>query len=136
MPARSLFAILLMTSLMTSLGLEVGCAAAPGRPEAAQPVPLATLQQAVDAARADAAQRAGTPAASFEVISAATVTWPDGSLGCPQPDRVYPQALVPGYRIALRSAAGLLDYHASAAGGLLLCPAGRARNPLPNSSRS
>lgn len=123
--------------LLLTLGLQAGCMATPARPEAATPVPTTTtLQQAISAARADAARRFGAPGQSLELVSAADVTWPDGSLGCPQPDRRYTQAIVPGYRVRLKGPAGLLDYHLSARGGLVLCPADRSTDPLPGNSRT
>jgi hypothetical protein len=113
-------------------------------------VPLPVLERAVDdwlaaassgldavvqAARADAARRTGVAAESLALISAESVTWSDGSLGCPQPGMMYTQALVPGYRIRLRGPDGEMDYHASARGALVLCPVGRAMDPLPGASR-
>jgi hypothetical protein len=89
-----------------------------------------TLETAVQAARDDAARRTGVAAGSLAVISAEAVTWPDGSIGCPQPGMAYTQALVPGFRIRLRGPTGELDYHASSRGGLVLCPAKRATNPV------
>ncbi len=88
------------------------------------------------AARADAARRTGVAAESLALVSAESVTWSDGSLGCPQPGMAYTQALVPGYRVRLRGPAGEMDYHASTRGALVLCPAGRAVEPLPGASRS
>jgi uncharacterized protein (DUF885 family) len=93
------------------------------------------LDAAVQAARTDAARRTGVVAESLALISAESVTWSDGSLGCPQPDVLYTQALVPGYRVRLRGPDGEMDYHASARGALVLCPAGRAVDPLPGASR-
>ena len=93
------------------------------------------LETVVRAARADAAQRAGVPLEALQVLDAVAVTWADGSLGCPQPGRLYTQALVPGYRIRLKGPAGVLDYHASARGGLVLCPPGRAVAPVPQDGR-
>ena len=118
-----------MGVLASACTLEAGGAA---------PSPPATgtgLADAVRAARADAARRTGVSAEALELISAETVTWSDGSLGCPQPDMLYTQALVPGYRVRLRGPAGEMDYHASARGALVLCPAARALNPLPGASR-
>ena len=89
----------------------------------------------VKAGRADAARRTGVGAESLLLISAESVTWSDGSLGCPQPGMMYTQALVPGYRIRLRGPDGEMDYHASARGALVLCPVGRAMDPLPGASR-
>ena len=91
----------------------------------------AELQQKVDAALADAARATGLPASQLKVIEAAAVTWPDGSLGCPQPDRMYTQALVPGWRVRIQAGEQVLDYHGSKRGGMVLCPAGRAQPPVP-----
>lgn len=91
----------------------------------------ADLQLRVDAALADAARITGLPVSQLKLIDAAAVTWPDGSLGCPQPDRTYTQALVPGWRVRIQAGEQVLDYHGSARGGMVLCPAGRAQPPLP-----
>ena len=123
-----------MTSLVCALA--DACAAAGGG--AVPPAPAAAshgLEDAVRAARADAARRTGVAAESLALVSAEDVTWSDGSLGCPQPGMSYTQALVPGYRVRLRGPAGEMDYHASARGALVLCPPGRAADPLPGASR-
>jgi hypothetical protein len=78
---------------------------------------------------ADARQRSGDAAA--RVLSTESVTWSDGSLGCPQPDRMYTQALVRGWRIRVAAGGQELDYHASARGAWLWCPPGRERPPVP-----
>lgn len=70
---------------------------------------------------ADAAQRTQMPLSKLEITSTEKITWNDGSLGCPRPDRMYTEALVPGYRIRVRSAGQTLDYHAAEAGQFLLC---------------
>jgi hypothetical protein len=110
-------------------------AAGGGAPPAASPAAPASLQEVVRSARADAARLIGLPADEFEVVSAEPVTWRDGSLGCPQPGRLYTMALVPGYRVLLRAQGRQFDYHAGARGGLLLCPEGRAVAPLPDDRR-
>jgi hypothetical protein len=48
---------------------------------------------------------------SIEVVSAEEVTWPDGALGCPEPDGMYTQALVEGYRIVLDVDGQEVHYH-------------------------
>lgn len=101
----------------------------------AAPPPAGSPEAAVQAARADAARRTGVAASSLELIAAEAVTWSDGSLGCPQPGMMYTQALVPGYRVRLRGPGGEMDYHASARGALVLCPAGRALDPVPGAAR-
>jgi hypothetical protein len=91
---------------------------------------MATLESVTAAVRADAAKVTGLAASELVVESAAQVTWSDGSLGCPQPDMAYTQALVPGYRIRIRAGDRVLDYHVSMRGYLVLCPAGQAIDPL------
>jgi hypothetical protein len=93
---------------------------------------FASLQTAIDAAFADAGRRTGLPRTALELVSAQAVTWSDGSLGCPQPGMGYTQALVPGYRIRIRAPAQEFDYHGGTRGTLLLCPAGRAVDPVPS----
>ena len=96
-------------------------------PGAASPAD-AELQRVVRESLADAE---GRGADAPQLVSATRVVWRDGSLGCPQPDRAYTQALVPGYRVLVRAGDQVLDYHASLRGPPRLCPAGRARDPLP-----
>lgn len=88
------------------------------------------LKSAIESALADAARQTGLGRSELKLQSAEVVTWRDGSLGCPAPGGLYTQALVPGYRIRIKAAARELDYHASARGGLVLCPAGRAVDPI------
>jgi hypothetical protein len=91
----------------------------------------ALLPQLLD----DAAQRSGVARERLHVASAQTVTWPDGALGCPQPGRLYTQALVPGWRVVIAApGAAALLYHGSERGGWLYCPADRATPALPGSS--
>lgn len=89
-----------------------------------------SLRTVVDAVLADAATRSGRPVEELEVISAESVTWSDGSLGCPQPGMMYTQALVPGYRILVQAGDQRYDYHGSVRGGFALCPAGQAIDPV------
>ena len=91
------------------------------------------VDQRVTAARADAARRSGLPPAQVQLVKAEPVTWSDGSLGCPRPGMLYTQALVPGYRVQLRVGSEVWNYHGSEQGALVLCPAGRAQEPVANS---
>ncbi|MEL6870600.1 MAG: hypothetical protein AAFO81_12440 [Pseudomonadota bacterium] len=43
------------------------------------------------------------PVSQITVDSVRTVTWPDGSVGCPQPGQAYGQVLTPGHKITLRA---------------------------------
>jgi hypothetical protein len=47
------------------------------------------------------------------VVSAEEVTFPDGSLGCPQPGMVYTQAMVDGYKIVAEAGGKTYDYRGS-----------------------
>ncbi len=71
--------------------------------------------------RADLAARINEQQEELEIIVAEAVVWPDGSLGCPQPDQTYTQAQVPGYRIVLRHMDKQYDYRASERGYFFLC---------------
>jgi hypothetical protein len=119
-----------------AVGALVGNACAqppvPPAPTEETPMSVATLQSVSDAALADAASRTGLPVAQLKVTSAEAVTWRDGSLGCPEPGMVYTEALVPGYRVRITADGREFDYHATSRGSLLLCPAGRAHEPLPS----
>ena len=90
------------------------------------------LKSTIDAALADAARRTKIDASQLKVVSAESVTWSDGSMGCPRPDMGYTQALVPGYRIRILANGQLLDYHAGPRGAPFLCPPERATDPVPD----
>lgn len=66
---------------------------APGSPGIKDPVALATT---------DLSQRLGVAAETIELVSLLEVTWPDGSLGCPEAGVAYTQALVPGQQMILQ----------------------------------
>jgi len=104
------------------------CAAAATSGEFPADFPAAMREQLLD----DAARRAGVERAALQVVSAQAVTWPDASIGCPVPGRMYTQALVPGWRFEV-GAPGQppLLYHASRRGGWLWCARERPGTPLP-----
>ena len=91
-----------------------------------------TLESVTEKVLADAVQRTGIDRESLKVESAQSVTWADGSLGCPQPGMNYTMALVPGYRIRIKANQQVLNYHASARGYWVFCPLGRAVDPTPS----
>lgn len=67
--------------------------------------------QAID----DLAARLGVAPDVIDVVRVEEVDWPDGSLGCPQPDMRYPQVLVNGSFIQLQ--VGNQTYHYHSGGG-------------------
>jgi hypothetical protein len=99
-------------------------------------VNTAPIEPVLPALLEDAARRSALPASRLRVATLEAVLWRDGALGCPQPGRLYPQVLVPGYRVRIApidgaSGGAALDYHVSERGGWLHCPAGQAQPPLP-----
>src|SRR5215213_7001325 len=90
------------------------------------PIPPDLFAAMVD----DAAGRAEVDPSTVTLVSAHAVTWSDGSLGCPDPNMSYTQALVSGYQVVLEAAGTQFDYHASQRGNFVLCPPGRARPPI------
>lgn len=126
-------------SLVLLLALDVslaGCGATPTQPTMQPAMHPSPHESLIEAARSDAARRSGLPAREMKVVSLESVTWSDGSLGCPRPGMSYTQALVPGYRIRLQVGREVWDYHASERGGILLCPPGRSQDPVPGGGRS
>lgn len=80
-------------------------------------VPAALL----DKIRAELASEQGVSVEDVKVISAQSVNWPNGALGCPKPGRMYTQAIVPGYRIELEVGGKRFRYHAAVRGGYKRC---------------
>ncbi len=117
-------------SVSALLGASLVACAAP-----ASPVNTTPIQLLLPALLDDAARRSALPAARLRVVALQAVVWRDGALGCPQPGRLYPQALMPGYRVRIApiddASVGALDYHVSERGGWLHCPPGLAQPPLP-----
>lgn len=69
----------------------------------------------------DAADRVGVGVDEVAVVTHEQVTWPDGALGCPQPDQFYTQALIEGYRIVVEAGGQTLHYHGRAGGAPTYC---------------
>lgn len=147
---RTLVSMLLAGSLVTACGAPgsgstsepppttqaPGATEATGHPETAEtttttggtsmaitdPSPGEPLDRLVEEAVADLATRLQVAPATIEVLRTEEITWPDGSLGCPQPGEAYTQALVEGYRVILRHGARIYLYHAGGEGPIFLCP--------------
>ena len=134
---KEMIAAGLASGLLLTVGIA-GCASAlepagqaSSRPPEQPEMPMIpTLESITESVLDDAARRTGIARANLKIESAIAVTWPDGSLGCPQPGMNYTMALVPGYRINVRAGDQLLDYHASRRGYFVLCPAGRSAEPI------
>jgi len=84
------------------------------------------MKSAAENAIADLAVRLGVDATAITVISLQSVTWSDGSIGCPEPGFAYPQVLVPGQRIVLEANGARYEYHAGTTNMVRYCA-----NPMP-----
>lgn len=69
----------------------------------------------------DLAGKLGIGADAIDVVRGESIVWNDGSMGCPRPDTMYTQALVPGYWIILAHGGKEYDYRASERGSFFLC---------------
>ncbi len=76
----------------------------------------ANLPAPVVAAIADLARHLSIPAEQITVVHLEGVTWPDTSLGCPQPGMAYAQVLVEGYKVILEAANRRYEYHTDMVG--------------------
>lgn len=75
----------------------------------------------VTQAKQDLAKRLSGSPDQIELVNFTPVTWPDGSLGCPEPGMMYTQMLVEGYRIQLRSGGRVYEYHGGGTRVPFLC---------------
>jgi hypothetical protein len=69
----------------------------------------------------DLAIRADVNPDRIQIIRAESVRWSDGSLGCPQPDTMYPQEEIDGYWLVLLVDSQEYDYRITTSGYFLLC---------------
>jgi hypothetical protein len=87
-----------------------------------------SVQARVDAAIADLAGRQGVAASAITVVDAREVTWPDSSLGCPEPGMSYMQVLTSGFLLVLEVNGVQYEYHGGTSGDLVYCE--RPRPPV------
>jgi hypothetical protein len=94
-----------------------------------QPLPTVSdpsLQSLIEKAKEDLAPRLSLSVTQINLIEAKAVTWPDSSLGCPQPGMAYTQILTPGYLILLEAGRKVHEYHANRDTYVIFC-----ENPSP-----
>lgn len=102
----------------TPISLPTG----PAMNEVLLPTPFdAYVEKQIALASADLARRLSFNPAQIQLVDAASVTWPDGSLGCPKPGMMYTQALVDGLRIRLRAGEQVYAYHSGGERPPFLC---------------
>ncbi len=93
-----------------------------------------SLDDAVEMARQDLAERLDSDTEAIRVLDARRVTWRDGSRGCPEEGMMYTQALVEGLYILLELNGEQHAYHAGRDGVPFACPAERSQPPLERDS--
>lgn len=95
---------------------------APPMPNPSDP----TLQKLISTAAEDLAKRFSIASDQIQLHEAFEMTWPDSSLGCPNPSSMYMQVLTPGYLIRLQAPGGIFEYHTDKRGSVVYCA-----NPSP-----
>jgi hypothetical protein len=108
---------------VTAPAAEIGTTLPP--PTSTAPPPVHHPNPLVATALGDLVNRISVDPAAIEVVSIEEVTWSDGSLGCPQPDMSYTQALVNGTRIILRVSGVDYEYHSGGRRAPFYC-----KNPI------
>jgi hypothetical protein len=102
---------------------------------AASPITGEVPADILASVRAQLAGKVGQAAADQATVEVAqAVTWPDGSLGCPQPGMFYTQMVVKGYQVVLVVDGKKYDYRIGAGGKPSLCENGRPHNVAPSPS--
>jgi hypothetical protein len=91
--------------------------------------------QQVKDATGDLAGRLGVPSGEIELVKESSVTWRNGSMGCPKEGMMYTQALVEGALIVLRVDGKNFQYHSGKGRPPFLCenpekPAAKAKSSL------
>ncbi len=89
----------------------------------------ADAEPAVLAARRDLASRMGVAVEDVQMMEFQAVDWPDSSLGCPEPGKMYLQVITPGYRVVLQAAGQTYEYHTNQGNRAVLCEKGATGLP-------
>jgi hypothetical protein len=90
--------------------VQPSAAGGPGGTGSASPGSDSLPASVLDPVLAEIARIAAVPVDQVTVVSAESVTFPDGGLGCPQPGVSYTQALVDGYKIVATAGGTTYDY--------------------------
>jgi hypothetical protein len=89
---------------------------------------VAPPSELVGAAQVQLAQYLKVSPADLTLQSANAKQWPDGALGCPQENQVYPQVVTPGFLLIFTDPAQSVQHEVhtgSSAAQMLLCARGR-----------
>ena len=76
-----------------------------------QPARASGLESLIEKAKEDLGQRLSIDVSQINLLEAEEVTWPDASLGCPQPGMRYKQVPEDGALIVLEAQGTTYEYH-------------------------
>jgi hypothetical protein len=79
------------------------------------------MEAQIEKAKEDLAKRLSIATTEINLAEVRQVTWPDASLGCPQPGMVYAQAPVDGLLIRLGVGKEMYFYHSDRIADPFLC---------------
>jgi hypothetical protein len=108
----------------TSSVVEVSPLATP-TPDSDSQLPLAlsdpTLKALITKSVNDLSQRLSIPTDQIKIQEAVEVTWPDSSLGCPNPASQYLQVITPGYLLRFQAMDRVFEYHTNKNDLIIYC---------------
>jgi hypothetical protein len=101
------------------------------KPMPSEQSPVAELvpREIIEKAKTDLSQRSHIDAEQIHVAEARSVTWPDASTGCVQPDEKEAKGAIPGYQIRLEAGGRYYVYRVDQAGPIILCPEPKPDEP-------
>ncbi len=91
----------------------------------------AVLEKLLDQARDDLAERLEIAVEGVKTVRAERVVWRNSALGCPEPDRMYLQALQDGALFELKAKKKTYRYHSDLEGPPFYCEKPSKKDPLP-----
>ena len=122
--------IWLVVSCVLILVLVASCAPSPAPTDTPSDTPdspsvPSEAEKVVERAKIDLAQRKGVAKEKIVLIRVEYVDWPDTSLGCPEPGKVYAQVITPGYKILLSDGQEEYEYHSDKENNVVYCQGNR-----------
>lgn len=103
-----------------------------GGQESTQVDPGPKFSEQASLAIVDLSGRLSVPSGEIVIVKESSVTWRDGSMGCPKEGMMYTQALVEGTLVVLRVAGRDYQYRSGKGRTLVFCE--NLQKPLPGPS--
>ncbi|MDO8749931.1 MAG: hypothetical protein Q7K03_02130 [Dehalococcoidia bacterium] len=100
----------LWTGCLVFLLAVVGCSSPQIAPPPVVPVDPQAGEE-VTLTKEHLAAKLGIPVQEIELLFKEAVSWPDTSLGVPEPGKFYAQVVVPGFRVILSAEGKEYAYH-------------------------